>query len=224
MWFALLSFAMWPSVGEALANRVPWNGFRFLQQSSQFINPLPFLKPPQTVHEPGSDLWSSSLGSFNSFTMAPLDDVVMGGASDSSFEKGVWKGIVTDANNGGFIGLRSTPAFCYNLSSCNGLEWDLDVKGERSRRFKFVVRDSDSFNGITWTSCIDLQPGETTVRIPFDTLVPARFAKVIPDETFRKDNVVGVQITYSKFEFNGELNPKFELGAIQLELLDLRTY
>jgi hypothetical protein len=46
----------------------------------------------------------------------------------------------------------------------------------------------------------------------------------VPDQTFRKDNVVGVQLAYSKFEYDGDLNPNFCLGAVDLEILEMRAY
>jgi hypothetical protein len=83
---------------------------RFVQQSSKFVQ-FPFLgrsttRNVQTVRKKSGSTSSST------FTMALLDDVVRGGASASTFDDttGTWSGMVTDANNGGFIGIRSTPA------------------------------------------------------------------------------------------------------------------
>ena len=58
----------------------------------------------------GETLWTPS-SSENFFRFSPLDDVVMGGASSSTIDNntGIWKGTVTDANNGGFVGVRSVP-------------------------------------------------------------------------------------------------------------------
>ena len=48
----------------------------------------------------------------NRITWGPLDDVVMGGASRSDLQpgeqfKGIWKGEISTANNGGFAGIRT---------------------------------------------------------------------------------------------------------------------
>merc|ERR1712071_122011 len=95
--------------------RVPWDGLRFLKQTSQFItmpNPLARFdasKQPVLVN-PGDVIWEPNSAS-NPFAWAPLDDVVMGGASQSGFNAAteIWKGTVTSANNGGFVGIRTTP-------------------------------------------------------------------------------------------------------------------
>jgi hypothetical protein len=239
--FVLPSWIMALATKSPNTERRPWDVFRFARQSSKFVN-LPFLPSsgtsnvPQTIR-PGQVLWQavvddSSPLQKNTFTMAPLDDVVMGGASESTFDAntGVWSGVVTDANNGGFIGIRSTPAFVWDMSNCQGLEWKVKLVNnknsrQRRRRFKFVVRDSRDFNGITWSTSVDLQPGMVqTVRIRWDRQIPALFARTVPDQTFRKNNVVSVQIAYSKFEYDGKLNPNFELGNVQLQLLELRAF
>jgi outer membrane lipoprotein SlyB len=238
----LVSLVMLPLVVISFAAESrPWEVFRFLKQSSQFVN-IPFV--PQRVKDqrtvrPGDVLWrAGSRDNKNVFTMGPLDDVVMGGASSSTFDgaTGTWSGSVTDANNGGFIGIRSTPGFKWDMSNCKGLEWKVRLiepssSSQSQRRFKFVVRDSAEFNGITWTTSKDLNSssslssgGVNTVRIDFDKQIPALFARTVPDQTFKKNNVVAVQIAYSKFEYDGKLNPKFSLGDVRLQLLELRAY
>ena len=235
--FVLICFGAASTCWGLAAERRPWEVLRFVQQSSKFVS-LPFLggTAQEKKVRPGDKLWSAAGDLDNSFTMAPLDDVVMGGASASSFDRntGTWSGSVTDANNGGFIGIRSTPGFQWDCSACQGLEWKLKLVGAGEgasgggggiKRFKFVLRDTTDFNGITWSSSVDVKPGrESTVKIPFDKLIPARFARIIPDETFRKDNVVGVQLAFSKFEYDGDLNPNFSLGDVKVQLLELRAY
>jgi hypothetical protein len=212
--------------GDSSNDRKPWEIFRFLQQSSKFVN-LPFLAGNKElkVIQPGAVLWTASERK-NAFTMAPLDDVVMGGASSSTFDgnTGIWTGTVTDANNGGFIGIRSTPSFLWNMNSCKGLEYKLKTSSSTTKRFKFVVRDSTEFNGITWATSVDVKPGSSTVKVPFAKQVPTLFAKIIPDQTFRKDNVVGLQIAFSKFAYGGDLNPKFSLGGVNLQIIEIRAY
>jgi hypothetical protein len=212
--------------GDNSNDRKPWEIFRFLQQSSKFVT-LPFLagKTQLKVIQPGAVLWSASERK-HAFTMAPLDDVVMGGASSSTFDgnTGIWTGTVTDANNGGFIGIRSTPNFLWNMNSCKGLEYKLKTSSSTTKSFKFAVRDSTEFNGIVWATSVDVKPGSSTVKVPFDKQAPTLFAKIVPDQTFRKDNVVGIQLTFSKFAYDGGLNPKFSLGGVNLQIIEIRAY
>jgi hypothetical protein len=210
--------------------RQKWDAMRFLSQSSKFVSMPKLGSPNPTKVQPGDIIWDKS--SFrgqaknNKFTFAPLDDVVMGGVSSSTFVDGTWKGVVSDSNSGGFVGIRSTPMPApLDFSDCKGVQ--LRFKGERNKLFKFVVRDSTDFNGVCWTSTFggDFRLGdECTVKIPLDNMIPTIFARTVPDQTIGKKNIVGFQLTYSKFLFDEELNPKFELGEFDLEVLDLRAY
>ncbi|GKY99624.1 hypothetical protein MPSEU_000916500 [Mayamaea pseudoterrestris] len=204
--------------------RKPWDIFRFAQQSSKFVNP-PFNRIPETMVRPGDVLWRLGDDDRNKFSMAPLDDVVMGGASASTFEDGTWKGTVTDANRGGFIGLRSAPTLNLNMKACRGVEWKVKLLNTRkTRRFKFVTRDSTDFNGITWTTINDVRPGYNAFRINFEKQVPAVLARTQSNKTFNKESVAAFQLAYSKFEYDGFLNEKFLLGDIEMQLLELRAY
>lgn len=152
----------------------------------------------------------------------------MGGASSSEFNDatGIWSGTVTTANSGGFVGLRSTPAgLALDCQSCKGLQWKVKNGSNKKLRFKFVLRDSTDFNGITWTTSVEVKPGVSTVKIPFDKQVPTLFARVVPNAApFDKNSVAAVQIAFSKFEYDGGLNPTFETGPIKLQLLELSSY
>lgn len=221
--------------------RQPWNPFRFLQQSSQFVSVLP-TRPASTSKStdrqgkirPGTVLWKAGDSSTNDFEFAPLDDVVMGGVSSSNFDKatGKWKGKVTDANNGGFVGIRSTPFVDYDLSDCKGIEWTL-AGTEQDMRLKVVLRDSTEFNGIGWTTSKDTTKSPLTssfkalvsLKIPFNQQVPTRFAKIVPNQPpFNTASVKAFQLTYSKFEYDGDLNPKFQVGDFGIQLLEIRTF
>jgi hypothetical protein len=174
------------------AERQPWNVFRFAQQSSRFIN----LFPEQTkkrVMQRGDILWKAGAGT-NDFTFAPLDDVVMGGASSSNFDgaTGQWTGQVTDANNGGFIGIRSTPFVEWDMSQCQGIEVKLTTRNS-PLRLKVVLRDSTEFNGISWATSTDVVNGKR-LKIPFAKQVPTVFAKIVSGQTFSKDQVKGMQL------------------------------
>lgn len=149
----------------------------------------------------------------------------MGGASSSSVDNntGMWTGTVTDANNGGFVGIRSTPfqnGISLDMSGCKGVELRLRKGG--GQRFKFIVRDSTDFNGICWTTEFDAR-GDM-IRIPFSKQIPTVFANTVSGKSFNDENVVGFQVTYSKFEYNGKLNQNFQLGKFGLQLLELKSF
>jgi len=215
-----------PVINGLAAERQAWNPFRFVEQSSKFVQ-LPFVgtNAAPTVIRPGDVVWKP--GS-KAFQFAPLDDVVMGGVSSSNFDnsRGIWKGQVTDANNGGFIGIRSTPSVKYDMPNCKGLQVKVKLlSGGKEKRFKFVTRDSSDFNGITWATSNDAKPNRETVwKIPFDKQIPTLFANTVPDQTFDKSKVAGFQIAFSKFEYEGDLNPKFQVGDVKLQVLEIRAY
>ena len=162
----------------------------------------------------GDVIWCPGSTESNFFRFSPLDDVVMGGASESTFDNntGIWKGTVTSVNNGGFVGIRSNPfAQPLDMESCTGLE--IKLRGGDGKRFKGTVRDSTDFNGICWTTSFDTgssfsplnlwnggdQSGIVgTVKLPFNKQIPTIFARTVPDQVFRSDNVQGIQFAYSK--------------------------
>ena len=97
------------------------------------------------------------------------------------------------------------------------------------QRLKVVLRDSNDFNGIAWTACVNVpsgkSPKQVTVKVPLKNLVPSIFAKIVPDaKEFDKSNVTALQLVYSKFEFEGKLNPKFQVGDFDLQVLQVKAY
>ena len=189
--------------------RESWDFVRFVRQSSKFVSlPKPPTKP--NIVQPGDVIWSPSSSSL--FSWGPLDDVVMGGVSSSTFDNksGLWTGFVTDKNSGGFVGIRTTPfSRALDMASCSGVEFT--VRGVGKKQFKAVARDSTEFNGICWTSTFGggskwglwsnsggSNGKEMTVKIPFRELVPTIFAKTVPNQELKKDNIVGFQLVYSK--------------------------
>lgn len=213
------------------AERRPWDILRFVQQSSRFVN-NPFASSTQRsiVIEPGQTLWKAGVGrDTNDFSLAPLDDVVMGGASSSTFDPatGKWIGDVTDANNGGFIGIRSTPFVDYDMSKCQGIQLKLSTPSSTNIRatpirLKVVIRDSIDFNGIGWTTSVDIN--RSINKISFAKQVPTRFAKTVSGPPFARDQVRGLQLVYSKFEYDGALNPTFRVGSFQIQVEEIRAY
>lgn len=231
--------------------REKWDVLRFISQSSKFVSlPKPPIFTPIKV-SPGDTLWKIGMDNSNTFTFAPLDDVVMGGVSSSTFSSatGKWTGIVSESNSGGFIGIRSTPfSNTLDMSECEGI--DITFKGSRNQIFKAVVRDSTDFNGICWTSTFCGEPSSQgnsdsslfskilgrsneamdkidehyTIKISFDELIPTIFARTVPNQKLNKATIEGFQLAYSKFLFDGELNPKFSLGDFSLNMLEIRAY
>lgn len=197
---------------ESPTKKEKWDPLRFVSQSSKFIT-LPSIIPKKRtpkVIKPGDVIWKKG----NSIcTWSPLDDVVMGGVSSSTFENGIWSGEVSDGNSGGFIGLRTTPLLQpLDMSQCQGVEFK--IKGGKNKIFKAVIRDSTDFNGVCWTSTFGdglRLSDELSAKIYFNKLIPTIFARTVPDQTLNSSNVVGFQLVFSKFLFDGELNPKFQL-------------
>ena len=200
----------------SMSSKQPFQFGRFLKTISFFkvINPLKSLFGGKTSTEKiritaGSDLWTIS----NPLKLewGALDDVVMGGVSKteitsgSSFQ-GRWKGFVTDANNGGFAGIRTrliSPAL--DLSFCQGLVIKLSGDGQR---YKFIAREDEEWNGIAWSTSFDTNDKKSIeVKIPFDSLKPTRFAKILDfSRKFNSASFTGLQFTLSKFEYDGNKN------------------
>ncbi|KAG5562022.1 hypothetical protein RHGRI_004905 [Rhododendron griersonianum] len=149
-----------------------------------------------------------------------LDDIVMGGVSESSFQvdptggenggpTGLFKGVVSTANNGGFTSIRTRKVACdmtkeklscicfqnfpvsEDLSAYDGLE--LRLKGD-GRRYKLIVRMSSDWDTIGYTLSFDTVEGQWQ------------------------------SLMFSKFEYDGKLNPTFVEGAFQLPVSSIRSY
>jgi len=211
--------------------RVPWDWRRFVKQSSEFIE-LPSLAPGTSPRklQPGD--------SFGALPLFPLDDVVMGGASSSSFdsEQRRWTGDVSTKNNGGFVGVRSKvlrpPLDC---SAATGVVLRVRPGSGAALRYKCILRDSADFNGICYTASFDvgtsgglfsrmLNSGVETIKVPFDRLVPTIFARTVPDAAIDLSNIVSVQFALSKFEYDGGLSPLFREGRFQIDIVDVSVY
>ena len=211
--------------------RVPWDWRRFLTQSKEFVS-LPSFAAPKAarVLRPGD-----SLGALDLF---PLDDVVMGGASASTFdnERRRWSGEVTTRNSGGFVGVRSrTLSPPLDASRASGLS--LTVRSGAALRYKVVLRDSTDFNGVAHTASFDVRgapprdvfgrprdPAPQKIDVPFDSFVPTIFARTVPDAALDLAGIVAVQFALSKFEYDGGLSPLFREGPFDLEIVDIAVY
>ncbi|QCD84497.1 uncharacterized protein LOC114179609 isoform X1 [Vigna unguiculata] len=164
-----------------------------------------------------------------------LDDVVMGGVSESTFQinpnggenggpTGVFKGVVSTANNGGFTSIRtknfSEPE---NLSAYDGLEFRLKGDG---RRYKIIVRTSSDWDTVGYTSGFDTEKGKwQSIQVPFSSLRPVFRARTVSDAPpFDPSNVASLQLMFSKFEYDGKLNETFVEGPFELPVSSIRAY
>lgn len=164
-----------------------------------------------------------------------LDDVVMGGVSASSLQIdlnggeeggaiGIFKGFVSTDNNGGFASIRTknfeSPE---NLSPYEGLE--LRLKGD-GHRYKLIVRTSGDWDALGYAASFDTQKGQwQSVRLPFTEFIPTFRARTVRGaEPFVTSNIVSLQLMYSKFEYDGKLNPTFDPGPFELPLESIKSY
>nr|DAD37786.1 TPA_asm: hypothetical protein HUJ06_008427 [Nelumbo nucifera] len=164
-----------------------------------------------------------------------LDDVVMGGVSESAFQiyptgsenggpTGLFKGVVSTKNNGGFTSIRtrnfSVPE---DLSEYDGLE--LRLKGD-GRRYKLIVRISPDWDTVGYTASFDTVKGQwQSIRLPFSSLRPIFRARTVLDAPpFDPSKIVSLQLMFSKFEYDGKLNPTFVEGPFELPVSSIRAY
>ncbi|MBF2015902.1 MAG: CIA30 family protein [Rivularia sp. T60_A2020_040] len=157
-----------------------------------------------------------------------VDDVVMGGVSESniqlSSDKAVFFGNVSTENSGGFASVRTKnfdPSF--NLSGYEGVE--LRVKGD-GKRYKLILRTETSWDGIGYCYSFDTQADTwVNIKIPFTELIPVFRAKTVKDaSTIDVNKICSFQLMLSKFEYDGELNPHFSPGAFALEVETIKAY
>lgn len=157
-----------------------------------------------------------------------LDDVVMGGVSQSGFSlasaSALFSGTVSTENSGGFASVRTRnfePAI--DLSDCTGIE--LRLKGDGSR-YKFMLRSETRWDGIAYCASFDTIANEwTTVRIEFADLIPVFRAKTVREAgAIDASKIRSMQLMLSKFEYDGALNPHFTPGFFQLQVESIAAY
>jgi len=157
-----------------------------------------------------------------------LDDIVMGGMSESSLKlipnAALFTGYVSTANSGGFVSVRTRnfePPL--NLSNYQGIE--LRVKGD-GKRYKFIIRCNEGWDSVGYCYSFDTVYNiPITIRIPFNQLIPVFRAKTLQEgQPFNSSQVFSLQLMLSKFEYDGALNPKFEPGLFQLEIESIKAY
>eukprot|EP00892_Ulva_mutabilis_P002707 jgi/Ulvmu1/12437/UM009_0089.1 len=165
----------------------------------------------------------------------PLDDVVMGGVSQSGLYRvrgagpagqdvAVFRGNVSVANNGGFASVRSRnwePAL--DLGAYEGLRVTLRGDG---KRYKFILRCSGAWDSVCYCLSVDTPKGEwTTLDLPFADFMPVFRAKIQPDAPpLDPSRISSAQFMLSKFEYDGALNPHFSAGLFELPIAQLAAY
>ena len=103
-------------------------------------------------------------------TWGALDDVVMGGVSQSNIrltdKTAVFAGNISTANSGGFASVRTrnfNPP--WDLSNYEGIE--LRIKGD-GKRYKFITRCEGKWDGIAYCYPFNtVSDFWTTIKIPF---------------------------------------------------------
>ncbi|MEQ8384877.1 MAG: CIA30 family protein [Coleofasciculus sp. A1-SPW-01] len=161
-------------------------------------------------------------------TWGAVDDVVMGGVSESSIRlidnAALFSGTVSTKNSGGFVSVRTRnfePPL--NLVGYEGME--LRVKGD-GQRYKFILRTESRWDGISYCYSFDTEKDTwIDVRVPFEALIPVFRAKTLQDaEPFDPSHIYAVQLMLSKFEYDGALNPHFEPGMFSLQVETIKAY
>jgi uncharacterized protein YbjT (DUF2867 family) len=155
-------------------------------------------------------------------TWGALDDIVMGGVSESSIRltdnTALFTGNVSTANSGGFASVRTRnfdPPI--DLTGFSGIQ--LRVKGD-GQRYKFIIRSEAKWDGIGYCYSFDTVYNIwITVTIPLDKLIPVFRAKTVNSGAkLDTSHIYSFQLMLSKFEYDGALNPKFTPGIFQLQL------
>jgi len=161
-------------------------------------------------------------------TWGAVDDVVMGGVSQSNIrlgdDKAIFSGIVSTDNNGGFASVR-TRNFDdpLDLSDYEGIELKLIGDG---KRYKFITRCEGKWDGVGYCYSFDtVYNFPTTIKVPFKDLIPVFRAKTVSEATnIDASKIYSMQLMLSKFEYDGELNPKFEAGSFSLQIESIKAY
>ncbi|MBW4632215.1 MAG: CIA30 family protein [Iphinoe sp. HA4291-MV1] len=161
-------------------------------------------------------------------TWGAVDDVVMGGVSQSQIqlveETALFAGYVSTANSGGFASVRTknfTPPF--NLSGCEGVE--LRLRGD-GKRYKFFLRTEAQWDSVAYSYSFNTEANTwIDVRIPFAHMIPVFRAKTLKDSPpIDASKICSFQLMLSKFEYDGELNPKFSPGSFALQVESIKAY
>jgi len=112
----------------------------------------------------------------------PVDDVVMGGVSRSTFEQAGasvarFHGNVSLENFGGFASVRTPPR---DWNTAGAQAFVLRVRGD-GKTYKFTIRTGDGFDDIQYQLRFDARAGEwTDVRLPVRDFVATFRGRKVP--------------------------------------------
>lgn len=158
----------------------------------------------------------------------PLDDVVMGGVSQSQVKTSpeglLFTGFVSTDNSGGFASIRTRnfePSL--DLSGHQGIS--LRLKGD-GQRYKFFMRDSSGWDTLAYAISFDTKAGEwMTVQLPFAQMRPVMRAKTVDSApALNVQNIASLQLMLSKFEYDRQLNPSFSPGKFELTVASIGLF
>lgn len=229
--FVFRSFACETTSSEEIAKLVSASSIAIVLGTSTLSTVLSAGKTilsesPDYIKYPVFDF---SRSSERSAAWGTLDDVVMGGVSQSGLsligqEQAVFSGEVSTENSGGFASVRTKnfePPF-------NFLGWEgmrLRVRGD-GQRYKFILRNSQKWDSPAYIYSFDTQPDTwLSVDVPFSDMVPTFRAKSMPNTpALDPAQIHSFQMMLSKFEYDRQLNPCFRPGPFSLELSSISAY
>lgn len=116
-------------------------------------------------------------------TWANVDDVVMGGVSDSAMRLNpdggaTFSGNLSLENSGGFASVR-TVLSRRNYSGFDGFR--IRVKGD-GKRYSFRARNDDRFDGVVYKFDFETVPGEwMEIDLPFAGFIPTFRGRTLDD-------------------------------------------
>ncbi|GJQ14810.1 hypothetical protein GpartN1_g6601.t1 [Galdieria partita] len=180
----------------------------------EYLNVLSFRPPASNI----TRLWG------------PVDDVVMGGVSQSKVELSsngdsvIFSGQVSTDNFGGFASVKTVPFETpIDLSGYDGIY--LRFLGD-GKRYKFIIRCDKKWDGIAYIYSVDTVASTwKECYLLFSQFRPVFRAKTItPMTPLDSSRIYSFQLMYSKFEYDEKLNPTFQEGLFSLELKDIYAY
>ena len=151
-----------------------------------------------------------------------LDDVIMGGNSDSALslsEAGdgfTWSGKLV-LEGGGFCGARSYEKGVIDLSAYDGISLRVRGSGET---LKLNIKTADlNEPEDTYQATFDVPDGEWgDVFIPWHEFVAVKRARSVPDgPALNPATISQFGLVYSRFSFNGFANPNHTFGDFQID-------
>ncbi len=161
-------------------------------------------------------------------TWGALDDVVMGGVSESRLQLtaggACFTGLVSTANSGGFASVRTRnfdPPL--DLTAYQGIRLRLQGDGQR---YKFLLRSDAGWDQVAYAFSFDTIAQEwQEITIPFAACTAVFRARTLPDAPpLNPGRICSLQLMLSKFEYDGALNPRFSPGPFNLTVETIWAY